>query len=189
MKNCATALNLATDIGIINYFRLTLEDQMSFDIGMNKVARLMVGLDIILGDSRITDFITKHRPKRSERKRMYEEIRLLVIPYVFLSIDRTYAHNFIKEFIFPTSTNDYVRDYTNVIEVLIGRRPKNPNDYESIVDSIIDQTQFDRFHFKLNLIYYANILEGEWNIKDFIGYYLKNAQQKYWDYEAEQLGL
>jgi len=180
---------MAIELGIINYFKLNMEDQMSFDIGMNKVTRLMTNLDIIMSDSRIHEFIVNHRPKRSERKRMHEEIKLLVIPYVFFPIDQAYAHKFIQEFIFPTSTNDYVRDYLSVIEALISRRPKDPNNYESIIDSIIDHTQFDRFQFKLNMIYYANFLEGEWNIKDFVDYYLKNAQQKYWDYEAEQLGL
>jgi len=189
MKNCAAALKMAIDLGIINYFKLNLEDQTSFTIGMNKVVRLMSSLDFIMSDSRLHSFIVNHRPKKSERKRMYEEIRMLAIPYVFLPIDRTYAQKFIQEFIFPTSTNDYVRDYLSVIEVLISRQPNDPSSYESIVDSIIEHTQFDRFQFKLNLIYYANCLEGEWNIKDFIGYYLKNAQQKYWDYEAEQLGL
>jgi hypothetical protein len=188
-EKCGKIISLAIDLRIIDYFKLRIDDGYKFKSGMNQVAILMNSIDIFMNNLKLNIFIKEKYTKKAARKLLHERVRLLAIPYVFYKIDKEYSKDFLKEFIFSMSSNDYVNEYMKVFEVLTERKPDDPISNSSVIESIVDQMNFDDFRFQLNLIYYASFVQNGYEIAEFIDYYISNGKSHYYEYMAKSLNL
>ena len=170
------------------FFILEFNDDKFFDEHFENAIHLIAKIDAMLRNDLLVRVFQAMDSKKKQIKRSFN-IRYLAYAYVFHRSNPEYSMSFLKTFMFSNMDNHALPSIRGNLDILTDTRVADPNDFETLLKSIVHMLDFGGYKFFLNIIYFCDQLADFEMIEKFVEYYEKMAKPIYFEYQFALLGL